>query len=95
MRSVCYTRKKAAELLRGKLPPIYTVQKGHEPPANQACDSAAWRGWWVDYMGAMPVVEWWVGHSRRQAVCMSGIIQYHTPPHSTDSIGLDTASPMT
>ena len=44
MRSVCYTRKKAAELLRGKLPPIYTVQKGHEPPANQACDSAAWRG---------------------------------------------------
>lgn len=79
MRSVCYTRKKAAELLRGKLPPIYTVQKGHEPPANQACDSAAWRGWWVDYMGAMPVVEWWVGHS--QTSCM--YVWYHTVPYTT------------
>ena len=99
MRSVCYTRKKAAELLRGKLPPIYTV-----PEWSRASSQP---GVWQRRMEGLvePIIWelcllWNGGWGIHKQVVMYfwyhtvpyRLIQHHTVP---GSIGPDTASPMT
>lgn len=84
---LCYTRKRQRNCCGENYRPFIQSQKGHESSANQACDSAAWRGWWIDDMGSIPVVDWWVGHS--QTSCNVLLVSYRTIQlHTAQTVGV-------